>query len=78
MSVEVRIPQIGFSTQEGTLVEWLVPDGGTVQEGAPLYTLELDKSVQDVASPASGTLKVRGETGQVYPVGTLIAEIVQA
>lgn len=76
MSVAVKIPQIGFSTQEGTLVEWLVPDGGKVQEGAPLYTLELDKAVQEVISPATGTLKVRAETGQVYQVGALIAEIV--
>jgi pyruvate/2-oxoglutarate dehydrogenase complex dihydrolipoamide acyltransferase (E2) component len=76
MSVEVKIPQIGFSTQEGTLVEWLVPDGGNVQEGTPLYTLELDKAVQEVSSPASGTLRVHAATGQVYQVGTLIAEIV--
>jgi pyruvate/2-oxoglutarate dehydrogenase complex dihydrolipoamide acyltransferase (E2) component len=76
MSVEVKIPQIGFSTQEGTLVEWLVPNGGKVEEGAPLYTLELDKSVQEVSAPASGTLKVHAETGQVYQVGALIAEIV--
>jgi pyruvate/2-oxoglutarate dehydrogenase complex dihydrolipoamide acyltransferase (E2) component len=76
MSVEVKIPQIGFSTQEGTLVEWLVPNGGKVEEGAPLYTLELDKSVQEVSSPASGTLKVHAEIGQVYQVGALIAEIV--
>jgi pyruvate/2-oxoglutarate dehydrogenase complex dihydrolipoamide acyltransferase (E2) component len=76
MSVEVKIPQIGFSTQEGTLVEWLIPDGGQVAEGAPLYTLELDKSVQEVTSPASGTLKVRAAPGQVYPVGELIGEIV--
>jgi pyruvate/2-oxoglutarate dehydrogenase complex dihydrolipoamide acyltransferase (E2) component len=76
MSVEVKIPQIGFSTQEGTLAEWLVPDGGRVQEGAPLYTLELDKAVQEVSSPATGTLKVHAETGQVYAVGTLIGEIV--
>lgn len=76
MSVEVRIPQIGFSAQEGTLTEWLVPDGGQVADGAPLYTLELDKAVQEVTAPASGKLKVHAEVGQVYPVGALIAEIV--
>lgn len=75
MSVEVRIPQIGFSMQEGTLVEWLVPDGGKVESGAALYTLELDKSVQEVSAPASGTLKIHAGTGQVYAVGALIAEI---
>ncbi|MFA5938907.1 MAG: lipoyl domain-containing protein [Sinimarinibacterium sp.] len=76
MSVEVRIPQIGFSSQEGTLTEWLVADGAQVEAGKPLYTLELDKSVQEVEAPASGTLKVHAATGEVYPVGTLIAEIV--
>ena len=75
MSIEVRIPQIGFSMLEGTLVEWLVPDGGHVENGAPLYTLELDKAVQEVPAPAAGRLKVHVEVGQVYPVGALIAQI---
>lgn len=75
MSVEVRIPQIGFSMQEGTLVEWLVPNGSRVENGAPLYTLELDKAVQEIPSPAAGTLTVHVEVGQVYPVGALIAQI---
>jgi pyruvate/2-oxoglutarate dehydrogenase complex dihydrolipoamide acyltransferase (E2) component len=76
MSVEVRIPQIGFSMQEGTLVEWLVPDGGQVENGTALYTLELDKAVQEVPAPAAGTLRVHAAVGQAYPVGALIAEIV--
>ncbi|PPE71865.1 dihydrolipoamide acyltransferase [Solimonas fluminis] len=76
MSVEVRIPQIGFSTQEGTLTEWLVADGGKVEAGKPLYTLELDKSVQEVEAPASGTLKIHAAVGEVYSVGHLVAEIV--
>lgn len=76
MTTEVRIPQIGFSTQEGTLTEWLVADGGAVEAGKPLYTLELDKSVQEIEAPVSGTLKIRAATGEVYQVGALIAEIV--
>lgn len=75
MSTEVRIPQIGFSAQEGTLAEWLVADGGKVEAGKPLYTLELDKSVQEVEAPASGTLKIHAAAGEVYAVGALIAEI---
>lgn len=76
MSTEVRIPQIGFSTQEGTLTEWLAADGAAVEAGKPLYTLELDKSVQEVESPATGILKIHAATGEVYQVGALIAEIV--
>ena len=76
MSVELRIPQIGFSMTEGNLVEWLVADGARVEEGADLYTLEIDKSVQEITAPAAGILKVRAAAGQVYPVGELIGEIV--
>jgi pyruvate/2-oxoglutarate dehydrogenase complex dihydrolipoamide acyltransferase (E2) component len=76
MSTEVRIPSIGFSTQEGTLTEWLVADGARVEQGQPLYTLELDKSVQEIEAPASGTLKVIGQVGEAYEVGALIAEII--
>lgn len=76
MSTEVRIPQIGFSSQEGTLTEWLAADGDHVEAGKPLYSLELDKSVQEVEAPASGTLKILAATGEVYQVGALIAEIV--
>lgn len=76
MSTEVRIPQIGFSTAEGTLTEWLVADGAQVEAGKPLYTLELDKSVQEVEAPASGTLKIHAGTGEIYQVGALIAEII--
>jgi len=75
MSTEVRIPQIGFSMQEGTLVEWLAADGATVKQDDPIYTLELDKSVQEVGSPASGTLKIHAAAGEVYAVGALVAEI---
>ena len=76
MSTEVRIPSIGFSTQEGTLTEWLVADGGDVKEGEPLFSLELDKSVQEVEATASGKLKIIAEAGQAYEVGALIGEIV--
>lgn len=76
MSTEIRIPSIGFSTQEAILTEWLVADGGQVEEGQLLYALELDKSVQEVESPASGILKIIAEVGETYEVGALIGEIV--
>ena len=75
MSTEIRIPSIGFSTQEGTLTDWLVDDGETVVAGQVIYSLELDKSVQEIESPASGTIKIIAPAGEVYAIGALIAEI---
>jgi pyruvate/2-oxoglutarate dehydrogenase complex dihydrolipoamide acyltransferase (E2) component len=60
---------------EGTLAEWLVPDGGQAVEGEPLYALESDKSTQEVESPASGTLRVKAAAGETYEVGTVLGTI---
>jgi len=75
MAVDVLLPKIGFSMNEGTLAEWLVADGGQAVEGEPLYALESEKSTQEVESPASGTLKIIAQTGETYEVGTLLATI---
>lgn len=76
MTTQVLLPKLGFSMNEGTLAEWLADDGATVNEGQILYALESDKSIQEVESPASGTLRIVAQVGEVYPVGTLLAEIV--
>ena len=76
MATEVLLPKIGFSMNEGLLSEWLVADGGTVTAGEPLFALESDKSTQEVEAPASGTLKIFKETGETYPVGTVLGEII--
>jgi len=76
MSTQVLLPKIGFSMDEGTLTEWLVADGTQVTEGQPIYSLESDKSVNEVNAPASGTLKILAKTGEVYKVGQVLGEIV--
>ena len=75
MAVEVLLPKIGFSMNEGILSEWLVADGSQVTEGQPLFSLESDKSTNEVESPASGTIRIIGQLGETYEVGTVIAEI---
>lgn len=75
MAVQVTIPKIGFSMNEGILAEWLVPDGGQAVEGQPLYSLESEKSTQEVESPATGTLKILSEPGETYEVGAVLATI---
>ena len=75
MAVEVLLPKLGFSMNEGTLAEWLVADGGQAVEGEPLYALESEKSTQEVESPASGTLRIIAEIGETYEVGTVLGMI---
>jgi pyruvate/2-oxoglutarate dehydrogenase complex dihydrolipoamide acyltransferase (E2) component len=75
MATEVLLPKLGFSMNEGVLVEWLVPDGGNAIEGQPLFALESEKSTNEVESPTTGTLKILKEAGETYEVGTVLAVI---
>lgn len=76
MAVEVLLPKIGFSMDEGVVAEWLVADGATVEEGQPLLSLESDKSTNEVEAPASGVLKIIVQAGgDPQQVGTVLATI---
>ena len=75
MATDVLIPKIGFSMTEGELAEWLVADGGEAKEGEPLFSIESDKSTNEVESPATGKLKILKEAGETYEVGTVIGTI---
>ncbi|KHK89103.1 biotin/lipoyl-containing protein [Novosphingobium malaysiense] len=75
MSAEVILPKLGFSMNEGVLSDWLVADGGQVNEGDPLFALESDKSTNEVESPASGKLRILKPTGETYAVGTVLGVI---
>lgn len=75
MPFDILLPKIGFAMNEGTLAEWLVPDGGQAVEGQPLYALESDKSTTEVESPATGTLRITAEIGETYEVGTVLGTI---
>lgn len=75
MATEIRIPKIGISMTEATLTEWLAENGAQVQTGQPLYSIEMDKSTNEVEAPASGILTIVGEVGELYEVGMLIATI---
>ena len=75
MATEILLPKLGFSMNEGAIAEWLVADGGQAIEGQPLFSLESDKSTQEIESPATGTLKILKEVGETYEVGTVLGII---
>lgn len=75
MSTDVLLPKIGFAMNEAVLSQWLIEDGATVKEGQALYSIESDKSVEEIPAPASGILKVIAAVGETYPVGTVLAQI---
>ena len=57
MPIEVVIPRLGWSMDEGTFVEWLKQDGELVESGDALFVLEGDKASQEIESIDSGILR---------------------
>ena len=56
MPIEIQLPRLGWSMEEGKFLDWLKKDGDFIQEGEPLFTLESDKAAQEIESIDSGIL----------------------
>ena len=56
MATKVIMPKQGLQMTEGTITQWLVPEGGKCVEGEPLFEMETDKLTITMDSPATGTL----------------------
>ncbi len=72
VAVEVLLPKIGLTMQEGTIDEWLVPTGGFVAEGEALLRLATDKVDVDVEAEAGGLFHPAVQAGATLPAGALI------
>jgi len=76
MAVEVILPMLGETMDEGTIIKWLAEVGQTVEKGEPLYQIETDKAVLEVEAPASGVLrKIFHQEGSKIPVLTVVGVI---
>jgi pyruvate/2-oxoglutarate dehydrogenase complex dihydrolipoamide acyltransferase (E2) component len=75
MTTELTMPKLAMSMTEGELTEWLVEDGATVAAGQPIYSVEADKSTQEIEAPVAGVLRRIGVAGETYEVGVKIGEI---
>lgn len=80
MTIEILLPRLGWSMEQGTFGEWLKRDGDMVQPGDLLYTVESDKALNEVEAMDGGILRIAPDApapGAVIPVGALLGYIVQ-
>lgn len=76
MATDIVMPQLGESIAEGTVVKWLIPQGGAVERDQPLLEVETEKVTLDIPSPATGFLtEVLVPEGETVPVGKLLARL---
>jgi pyruvate dehydrogenase E2 component (dihydrolipoamide acetyltransferase) len=72
MPIEITVPRLGWSMEEGTFVGWLKQNGESVSAGEPLFAMESDKVTLDVESLDSGILYLSPsspEPGAIVVVG---------
>ena len=75
MSIELKMPALSPTMEEGTLAKWLVKEGDTVSSGDILAEIETDKATMEFEAVDEGTvakiLVAEGSDG--VKVGTPIA-----
>ena len=75
--IEIKLPAMSPTMEEGTLAKWLVAEGDTVKPGDVLAEIETDKATMELEADEGGVvvkLHIAAGTDEVK-VGTLIATI---
>lgn len=79
MAIEITMPALSPTMEEGTLATWLVKVGDEVSSGDVIAEIETDKATMEVESIDDGTVaKILVEAGtDNVKVGTLIAVLAE-
>ncbi len=79
MAIEIKMPALSPTMEEGTLAKWLVKEGDSVKSGDILAEIETDKATMEFEAIDEGTIgsiAVAEGTDNVK-VGTVIATILE-
>jgi 2-oxoglutarate dehydrogenase E2 component (dihydrolipoamide succinyltransferase) len=73
--IEIKVPTIGESINEVTLVKWLKNDGQYVERDEVIAELESEKATFEVNAEQAGVLKTVGHEGETLNIGDVLAKI---
>jgi 2-oxoglutarate dehydrogenase E2 component (dihydrolipoamide succinyltransferase) len=75
MTVSIKVPAVGESITEGTIVQWHKKAGDLIRETEPLLDLETDKATTTIPSPATGKLEITAREGATVAIGAVVGQI---
>ncbi len=79
MAVEITMPQLSDTMNEGRILTWLKKEGDKISRGDALAEVATDKADLEIESFHEGTLlKIHAPVGETVRVGTVIALIGEA
>ena len=74
--IEVPMPKLSMTMEEGELISWVKHEGDQVRAGEVIAEVNSDKVEMEVESPADGTLvRHAAAEGDIVPVGAPIATL---
>ncbi len=76
MRYEIKMANLGYDMETGTIVSWLKAVGDDVQRGEPIVEVETDKSAVEMEALQTGTLvEIVRAAGEEVAVGDVIGFI---
>ena len=70
---DVAMPRLSDSMEEGTILKWIVEEGGEVKRGEPLCEIETDKANMTYEADTDGTLiEIVVPEGETVALGEVI------
>jgi len=73
--IEIKVPTVGESINEVTLIKWLKKDGDYVERDEVIAELESEKATFEVNAEQAGILKTMGQEGDTLNIGQVLAKI---
>ena len=73
--IDIKVPTVGESINEVTLVKWLKKDGDYVERDEVIAELESEKATFEVNAEKAGILKTVGKEGDTLLIGDVLATI---
>ncbi len=75
-TIDVIMPKMGESLQEGTIIRWMKQVGETIERDEMILEISTDKVDTEVPAPAAGVLvEILAQAGETIEVGKVIAKI---
>ncbi len=79
MPIQIKMPRLSDTMEQGTIVKWSVKPGQTVKAGDVIADIETDKATMELQTFDEGTVgELVVAEGQQVPVGTVIMTLAGA
>jgi len=73
--IDIKVPTVGESISEVTLIKWLKKEGEYVNRDEVIAELESEKATFEVNAEQAGILKTVGKEGDTLKIGDVVAQI---